>query len=308
MEYPWVSVSGYGAHIKSTRDTLIIRKKNTTEEFPLDSVKSLLIAGSHTVNSSTVNQLIKKGAVISFFETDGTPLGSVTPWNTERTGGLSELQQSIPRQRFAIAVAQTSIKSRLFAIEQAETQLQTRLYYEGELDLLHNSLEEMSFLIKMEEIRRLHRLTSDMYYEIMSRSIPPALGFRRRTLRPQTDPINAMLSFGYTLLYGSGNVAVIGSRLNPDHGFLHEGAGSLVSDLTEPLKAGMIDSTVFQIARESLWPSDYEVTPQRCMLSDDLIQHLIHTFFTKINEKKIGDQVMNLLNAIQEEEEFKVLY
>jgi CRISPR-associated endonuclease Cas1 len=260
------------------------------------------------VNSSTVSQLIKKGAVISFFETDGTLLGSITPWNTEGAKGLSELQKSIPRQRFAIAVAQTSIKSRLFAIEQAETQFKTRLYYEGELDLLHNSLEEMSFLIKMEEIRRLHRLTSDMYYEIMSRSIPPGLGFRRRTLRPQTDPVNAMLSFGYMLLYGSGNVAVVGSRLNPDHGFLHDGAGSLVSDLAEPLKAGMIDSTVFQIARESLRPSDYEVTPQRCMLSDDLIRHLIHTFFTKINEKKIGDQVMNLLNAILDEGEFIVLY
>ena len=144
------------------------------------------------------------------------------------------------------------------------------LFYEGEQEFLHKSQEELQYLIKLDEIRRLHRLTSDMYYEIMSRNIPPDFGFRRRTIRPQSDPVNAMLSFGYAMLFGNCCVSLIGARLNPDCGLMHEGKGSLVQDLIDPLKAGMIDTIVFQIAREYLSPCDYELTPGRCMLSDDL--------------------------------------
>ena len=72
-EYPWISVSGFGAHIKSTPKTLIIQKKNTIEEYPITEVKNLLIVGGHTLHSSAVLNLIRHGAFISFFEADGTP-------------------------------------------------------------------------------------------------------------------------------------------------------------------------------------------------------------------------------------------
>ena len=120
---------------------------------------------------------------------------------------MYELQKTIPRQRFATALAQTSVQARLFFMEQEEELRNVRLFYEGELEFLSKSQEELAFLIKLDEIRRLHRLVSDMYYEIMSRSLPPELGFRRRSMRPHTDPVNAMLSFGYALLFGNCTVA-----------------------------------------------------------------------------------------------------
>jgi CRISPR-associated endonuclease Cas1 len=307
-DLPWVSVCGYGAQIKSTQKNLLIQKKNSTENYPLDSVKNLLIVGGHTISSTTVNQLIKRGVFISFFESDGTPVGTIRPCTDESQTRLYEAQKGIPPQRFAVSIAQGALKSRIFAIERAEDLLKSRLFYEGEREILHNSLDEMAYLIKLEEIRRLHRLVSDMYYEIMARSIPGEIGFHRRTLRPQTDPVNAMLSFGYALLFGTGNVSIIGSRLDPDHGFMHAGKGSLVQDLIEPLKAGMVDSVVFNIARESLQSGDYEISQDRCMLSEDLMRKMMLLFYTSANNKKINDQVLGMLNAISNNEDFKVQY
>lgn len=307
-EFPWVSVSGYGAHIKSTSRTLTIQKKNSTEEYSLDSVNHLLIVGGHTINSSTINHLVKKGAFISFFEPDGTPVGTIQPHDLVSQPNLTATQEGIPRQRFAIALAQGSIRSRLIALELAEEKHEASLLYEGELELLHKSLQEIGYLIKLEEIRRLHRLTSDMYYEIMARSQPGDLGFRRRTMRPQKDPINAMLSFGYAMLFGSCCVSIIGARLNPDRGFLHDGKGSFVTDLIEPLKSGMIDPVVFQIGRESLESRDFEITKDRCILSDDLMRKMIRAFYISINSKKINEQVFGMLGAIRDNDEIKVLY
>jgi CRISPR-associated endonuclease Cas1 len=147
-----------------------------------------------------------------------------------------------------------------------------------------------------------------MYYEIMSRNTPPDFGFRRRTIRPQSDPINAMLSFGYAMLFGNCCVSVIGARLDPDSGLMHDGKGSLVQDLIEPLKAEMIDSVVFQVARKSLAVSDFEQTPTRCMLSDELVKKMIGLFQTSINNEKIDELVYNLFDSITNNREFTVRY
>jgi CRISPR-associated protein Cas1 len=182
------------------------------------------------------------------------------------------------------------------------------LFYESEQEFLHKAQEELQYLIKLDEIKRLHRLTTDMYYEIMSRNTPPDFGFRRRTIRPQADPVNAMLSFGYAMLFGNCCVSLIGARLNPDFGLMHEGKGSLVQDLIDPLKAAMIDRVVFQIARESLNPSDYEQTPDRCILADELVQQLIGLFHSTINNEKIDELVYGYSQAITNNGEFRVRY
>jgi CRISPR-associated protein Cas1 len=306
--YPWLSISGFGTHIKSTQKKLIIQKKNTVEEYPLDSIKNLLIIGGHTISSSTISNLVKNGTFITFFEPDGNPIGIIRPFGDKSDTAIHRIQQTIPRHRYAIAVAQAAIKSRLFAIEHVQEVQNSPLFYEGEQQFLHASQEELEYLIKLDEIRRLHRLTTDMYYEIMSRNIPLDLGYRRRTIRPQSDPVNAMLSFGYAMLFGNCCVSLIGARLDPDSGLMHEGKGSLVQDLIEPLKADMIDQVIFQIARESLTFFDFEQTPGRCMLSDDLIKKLIGMLHSTINNKKIDELVYTLYNAMTNNNEFIIRY
>jgi len=307
-DYPWLSVSGFGSHIKSTQKKLIIQKKKSVEEFPLDSVKNLLIIGGHTISSSTISNLVKNGTFITFFEPDGNPIGIIRPFGDKSDTEIHRVQQTIPRYRYAIAVAQAAIKSRLFAIERFQETQQSPLFYEGEYQFLHTSEEELQYLIKLDEIRRLHRLTTDMYYEIMSRSIPPDFGYRRRTIRPQLDPVNAMLSFGYAMLFGNCCVSLIGARLDPDSGLMHEGKGCLVQDLIEPLKADMIDQVVFQVARETLGFSDFEQTTGRCILSDDLTKKLIGFFHTSLDNKKIDELVYTLFNAMMDNSEFIIRY
>ena len=307
-EYPWISVSGFGAHIKSTPKTLIIQKKNILEEYPIAEVKNLMVVGGHTLHSSAVLNLIRHGASVSFFEADGTPAGTIRPPGDLDLAEMYDLQKAVPRQRFATALAQSSIQARLFFLEREEEHRNVRLFYEGELEFLSKSHKELAFLIKLEEIRRLHRLVSDMYYEIMSRSLSPELGFRRRGTRPHLDPVNAMLSFGYALLFGNCNVASTGARLDPDGGFLHDGKNSLIHDIIDPFKPGMVDAVVFRIAQETLREDDYELTPGRCILSDDLIQEITRQLHASIRTDIINRQVAGLADAIRTGSGFKFLY
>lgn len=308
VDVPWLSVSGFGAHIKSTRDHLVVQKRHNTEHYPLSAIKHLLVVGGHTISSATISQLVRTGCFITFFDSDGTPVGVIRPYSDP----IKEQHEPKPlehssRQRYAVAIAQASVKSRLFAIERLQEARNIQLFYEGEHDVLWKSLEELEYLIKLDEIRRLHKLTSDMYYEIISRSIPPDLEFRRRTLRPQRDPINAMLSFGYAILFGNCSVATIGAHLNPDTGMLHNGKGSLVYDLIDPLKAKMVDSVVLRIA-ESLTASDYEITDDRCLLSEELLNTMMPALYTAFDPEYLNGQIFNFSTALRNGGPFKSLY
>jgi len=306
---PWLAVYGFGAHIKSTQDKLIILQKGRSEEYPLQDIRHLLIVGGHTVSSTTVSHLMKNGSYLSFFDPDGTPVGSVRP---SRGDGIDHeihrLQEELPQQRYAIKIAQATLHSHLVAIGKFQALCDRDLLYAGELDILHNALDEFEYLVKMDEIRRLSNLTSKMYYEIMARIIPEKFQFKQRTIRPLRDPVNAMLSFGYAMLYGNCMVAVIGSHLDPDCGLLQEGPGALVQDLMCPFKSEMIDPEVCRIARTTLTTRDYEQTSTRCMLTDTRIKELIGTFKETIDNGKIDSQVQNYVNALQKTDDFTVLY
>ncbi len=306
-EVPWFSVFGFGGHIKATARDLVVMQGGTTRRYPLSGIGHLLVVGGHFLHTSAVINLLKNGSAISFFDIDGTPVGYLHPYGYRMEEEVRTAQERAAPYRYAQATAIAAVRSRLLFLEHAAAEAGQELFYEGELELLHQARDELEHLITMDELRRLHRLTADMYYEIVARIIPPELGYRRRTDRPYRDPVNAMFSLGYAMLYGNCCVAIVGAHLDPDAGMLHEGAGSLVYDLIEPQKAGMVDSVVVRFARE-VSKHEYECSGARCYLSDDLSGRLTRAFQATIDQSRLDAQVGLLRDSLLQNSEYHVLY
>lgn len=304
----WVTVAGSGGHIRATRNTLTIRKGAGEEVYAIDNIGHLIVVGGHTIHTSAIVALARAGAAISFFDADGLPAGQIYPSGPKDTGAIRAAQQKAVGHSFSLVFAQAGIDARLLAIERYGHAHGWDLLYEGELDLLHRSRDELPYLIRMEEIRRLHKLVTDMYYEIMARTIPSELGFRRRTRRPHTDPVNAMLSFCYALLYSSADVALSAAGLDPDRGALHEGAGGLIYDMIDGFKPPMIDETVFALARGKISDRDYETSDRRCYLSEDLTQHLLAAVRSTLADGPINAVVRDYARALLSGVAFEPVY
>lgn len=305
---PWLSVIGYGGHIKATTQELVIAHGSVTRRYPLQEVKHLLVVGGHTLHTSAVTNLLKAGAAITFFDIDGTPVGYLYPYGYRPDGAVRLAQERAAPHRFAQPLATAGLQSRLLLLEELSGQAGQDIFYAGEQDFLHQAREELTASVTMEELRRLSRLAADMYYEILSRTLPPELGFRRRASRPYRDPVNAMFSLGYAMLYGNCCVSLVGAHLDPDLGMLHEGAGSLVYDLIEPQKVRMVDRTVLRFARDGVSDEDYECSEKRCYLDGGLSTQLAEAFRESIDQSQIDTQVRILRDALLENAEFHVLY
>lgn len=83
--------------------------------------------------------------------------------------------------------------------------------------------------------------------------------FTGRNRRPPRDPVNALLSLGYTLLGGEVLRAVQEQGLDPALGYLHgvvPGRESLVLDLMEPLRPS-VDLVIIGLLDSVLHPTDF---------------------------------------------------
>ena len=89
----------------------------------------------------------------------------------------------------------------------------------------------------------------------------PAFRFDRRNRRPPTDPVNALLSFAYTMLTRAFTVTLSAVGFDVYRGFYHRpryGRPALALDLMEPFRPIVADSTVLQaINNGEVRPSDF---------------------------------------------------
>ncbi|WP_373840105.1 CRISPR-associated endonuclease Cas1 [Methanospirillum sp.] len=308
MTISWRVVGGYGTHIKSNRTEIIIQRKGKITEIPISDLSHFLLIGGHTVQTSTITYLIKKGVFISFCESDGEPIGYISPYDYSEFKEIQHLQKMAAPYSYALSCATESIKSRILAIERYAVEIGPDILFSGELNILSGYAKELENMVLIEELRRVEKLVRDMYYEILGRLVSPSYHFKRRTSRPYLDPVNAILSFGYGMLSSACTRAVIGGHLDPGHGYLNRGNQALVQDLINCWKPEMIDRNVITLLRSKELPSDgYELTKDRCILHDEIIEELIHLFSISINQDLINSQIEVLISSLYSETQFSII-
>lgn len=104
----------------------------------------------------------------------------------------------------------------------------------------------------------------------MVRTPEPGLVFNGRSRRPPMDPVNALLSFVYTMLVHDCRGALEGVGLDPAAGFLHRmrpGRPSLALDLMEELRANLADRLVLSLLnRREVGMADFRVMENGAVL------------------------------------------
>lgn len=110
-------------------------------------------------------------------------------------------------------------------------------------------------------------------FDILIRSTDPEIRFRGRSRRPPLDPVNALLSFLYTLLTHDCRSAAEGVGLDPAVGFLHRdrpGRPSLALDLMEELRPVFADRLALSLLnRKQLTSRDFETRDGGAVLLSD---------------------------------------
>ena len=130
------------------------------------------------------------------------------------------------------------------------------------------------------------------YFRAWKELLNPPWLFEKRIRRPPTDPVNVLLSFGYTLLTQNIWGAVLTAGLDPYVGFLHQlnyNRPSLPLDLMEEFRPVIVDSVVLRclnngiLAPEHFAPADNEERP--LVLTSEGIRLFIREMEARFNRE-----------------------
>ncbi|MFN3660512.1 MAG: CRISPR-associated endonuclease Cas1 [Brevinematales bacterium] len=123
---------------------------------------------------------------------------------------------------------------------------------------------------------------ASLYWEGMAFLVGEELGWPGRQGRGARDPLNSALNYGYAILYGQVEKAIVLSGLDPYAGFVHtdrSGKPSLVLDLIEEFRQQVVDKTVFGLLGKG---SEIAVDAEG-MLVDKTKRRLAEKLFEKLD-------------------------
>lgn len=124
-----------------------------------------------------------------------------------------------------------------------------------------------------------------------------AFAFTGRNRRPPTDPVNALLSFTYTLLVHDCRSALEGVGLDPCVGYLHTdrpGRPSLALDLMEEFRAFLADRLILSlINRRQIQPKDFKDSAGGAVTMTDDARKTLLTTWQKRKQDEITHPYLN---------------
>lgn len=151
-------------------------------------------------------------------------------------------------------------------------------------------VENLSVLLGMEGV------AAQRYFGQFSRLIKqdasPAsfrFDFTHRNRRPPTDPVNALLSYAYSLLVRTWAVTLSAVGFDPYRGFYHQpryGRPALALDMMEPFRPLVADSSVlYAINNGEVRPTDFISAAGSVAMTEDGRKRFIATFERRLSQE-----------------------
>jgi CRISPR-associated protein Cas1 len=127
-----------------------------------------------------------------------------------------------------------------------------RLQLRKAIDRLQHAMAALPIGATPGRLRGHEGAAAAAYFSGLQPLFAPSLKFTGRNRRPPRDPVNAVLSLGYTLLHAEAVLQAHAAGLDPYVGFLHDldyGRESLACDFVEPLRP-VVDGLALRLFRE----------------------------------------------------------
>lgn len=298
--------------LKRKDNSLVFRNESGHTYIPIEGIKEIYCLNEVSLNSKLFDFLSKAGVVVHFFNYYQQYSGTYYPKEQLISGKLTILQaKAFTEYRIDIA------KVIVLGIGRNIQEVLYHYYKHDvkELKPLLNWLRKdiPRMLEKDMSIQQLMFIEGSIwkrFYDSFSLFLPEEFVFNKRVKRPPDNPLNALISFGNSLLYSKTISQIYHTHLNQSISFLHEpseGRFSLCLDLCEVFKPIIVFRTIFETInnRKIKVEKHFDQELNYCLLTEQGKKIFIAAFEERINsvfhhpilKRKISYQTVIKLDA-----------
>lgn len=253
--------------LKRRENTVYFVNKDGKKPIPINKIYSIYAYGSLTFSSQAMHLLAKEGVPVHFFNYYGYYDGSFYPREKLLSGDLI-----INQAEHFLDHEKRMFIARKF-VEGASKNMEKVLKYYSLENQVSNILPDLDGCNMITETMNVEGRIRAHYYTKMNEILPEGFELEKRVKRPPENMVNALISFGNSMLYSTVLSEIYNTQLNPTISYLHEPSErrfSLALDLSEIFKPILIDRLIFYLVnKRMLSDDDFEKDLNYCLLNDN---------------------------------------
>ncbi len=271
-------INTYGAYLKKSGECFVVKKEDKVFEVSPRKVESIMITTSAYLSTDAVKLAMDNNIDIIFLDKYGSPYGRV--WHSKlgsttlirrRQLEMSESEQGLILAKDWVAVKVSNQSEFLGRLSRPRKDKAEKLTASSnglkeirkKLGALSGTLDE-----RRGTIMGLEGTAGRIYFELLSHVMPERFRFNGRSRNPAKDEFNAMLNYGYGVLYSLVEKGCILAGLDPYIGFVHTdnyNKKSLVFDLIELFRIYAEEPIVFLFSGRKVKVEYFDKLPNNGM-------------------------------------------
>lgn len=265
----------FGVSISRDNEGFVISNGDGRQRIPVAGITSIQLSKGAQITSDAVLLAVEHEIEIVFSDRSGKPMARI--W-IPKYGSISTIRKGQLAFSFSADAVEWIKEVIRQKIENQQALLLMLTTQDETLRPLVNKsihrLEDYRTKISSAQgtivsdiaatLRGWEGLASKIYFDTLNRFLPEEYRFDKRSQHPATDPANAMLNYGYGMLYGKVEGALIKAGIDPYVGIMHRDDYNrpvLVYDVIELYRV-WIDYVVVMLLRQQVITTDhYSVKP-----------------------------------------------
>lgn len=276
--------------LKRKDNTIYFATGDKKKYLPVEELDNIWVFGEIDINKKLLDYASQKGISIHFFNYYGYYSGTFYPREHLNSGFviLKQAENYLDfNKRIDIAkrIITTAIKNILVVLKYYKKK---GVPLESSIISIEEKLKLMSGVKSIEELMAYEGNIRDDYYRCFNLILnKPEFKFSVRSRRPPKDPINALISFGNSIMYTTVLSEIYETNLDPRIGYLHATNSrrfSLNLDIAEIFKPIVVDRVIFSlINKKMLSKKDFDEDFNGIILNENGRKKFIEEYNEKLN-------------------------
>jgi CRISP-associated protein Cas1 len=270
---------------------LIEKDDALLQDLPSETIDEVILVGGCQITTQAMRHLLARQAPLHLLTTSGFYLGRLQPALSGNVDLLKLQVRQADDAAFALEFSRLIVTAKL---ENTRTVLQRLQRQQAHATLskavtVHEDmLAKISATQDLNSLRGHEGIAAQNYFAALARTLPPEWTFDGRNRRPPRDPVNALLSFGYSLVLSRVISALQQIGLHLSIGFYHVVHGnrpSLALDLLEEYRAAIVDRLALGIiSRNLLKPEQFTLSQDGCRLNSAARRRFLQLFEERLSQ------------------------
>jgi len=288
--------------LKRKDNTLFFETEEGKKYIPVENTSEIMVFGEVSLNKRFLEFLTQSEIILHFFNRYGYYVGSYYPREHLNSGYMilkqAEHYNDVKKRLY---LAQKFVEGGYKNIRQVLKYYQNRgKNLEDIIYAIERLGERIDSTSSINEVMALEGNIREYYYKGFDEVIQnPDFKFEERTKRPPKNFLNALISFGNSLMYTVALSEIYKTHLDPRIGFLHTTnfrRFSLNLDIAEVFKPILVDRTIFTLLDKKMITSeDFEEEAEGLLIRDNakkvFVQEFEDKLQTTIKHRNLGNNV-----------------